>query len=522
MSRFVTDGRRHAAMLSPLQQYTLAWTAALIAAGALGAPRPAHAQEGVLEAKVSAIQAEREWIHVPVNKSVLIETSIPVMRLQTLSPEIAQVQSISPTQVLVTGQSFGRTQVIIWSGDGQQKVFDVSVELELDLLNEAIKRVDPMAQINAYPVMETVMLTGTVTDADAAERIMQIASIFAPSVQNHLQIAGEQQVLLSVVVAEMAKSAVRQLGINGYMFGENVRDFPVVSNIGGINPSSFTRAVGPVPAEANVPFLQEPVSVSGNTTLSFAFPRVEMQVFLAALNENGLVRILAEPNLVAISGRTASFLAGGEFPVPVPQSGTGAGTTITIEYREFGARLAFTPVVLSNQTIRLNVAPEVSALDFANGVTLEGFRIPGLTSRRAETTVEIGSGQTLMIAGLLQEEIRATASRLPGLGDLPVLGALFRSVDYRKNLTELAILVTPEIVAPLNPSEVAPLPGDGYEEPNDWQLYVMGMLDANPPTGGPHGLEGDPASDPADAALMGPWGVSDYQENSGGGTSTGP
>jgi pilus assembly protein CpaC len=424
-----------------------------------------------LTAKVKQINTNREWIHVPVNKSVLIETNLPAVRQQTLSAEIAQIQSISPTQVLVTGRSFGRTQVIIWSADGQQQVFDISVELELDLLTEAIKSVEPMARVEARPVMETVILTGTVPDAASADRIMQIASIFAPSVQNHLSVAGEQQVMLRCTVAEMSRSVVRQLGINGFWWGDN--DIPFVNNIAGINPTSFGRPGAPI--GANVPFVGSPTGVGGNSTLSFQWPNEQLQVFVQALNENGLLKVLSEPNLVTVSGRTASFLAGGEFPVPVPQTGSGGATTITIEYREFGTRLSFTPVVLDNQMIRLTVAPEVSELDFASGVTIAGTTVPGLNSRRAETTVECGSGQTLAIAGLLGERVRAIADSVPGLGELPVLGALFSSTEFRKQLTELVILVTPEIVAPINPGEEPDLPGSDLVDPNDWQLYGLGM-----------------------------------------------
>ena len=188
--------------------------------------------------------------------------------------------------------------------------------------------------------------------------------------------------------------------------------------------------------------------------------------------------MLAEPNLVAISGETATFLAGGEFPIPVPQG----NQQVTIEFREFGVRLNFTPVVQGHQQIRLRVAPEVSELDYSSAVQIEGFVVPGLTSRAAETTVEIGNGQTIAIAGLLSEHIRGLASRVPGFGDIPILGALFRSVNYQRSLTELVILVTPEIVSPLEPHQQVPLPGEDIIDPNDFELYTLGMLEAGKPT----------------------------------------
>ena len=212
----------------------------------------AMAQDFTLEANVREIQEEREWIHVPVNKSVLIETNVPITREQTLAPEIAELSSISPTQVLVTGKSFGRTQVIIWSGD-QRKIFDVSVELELDLLREAIHRIAPLADVQSTPIMDTVVLSGTVPDADSADSIMLVASIFASDVQNHLQVAGEPQVMLHVTFAEMSRSVLRQLGINGILSGENFRDFIVASNIGAVNRSSFGLGGGIV--SQNLPFV---------------------------------------------------------------------------------------------------------------------------------------------------------------------------------------------------------------------------------------------------------------------------
>ncbi len=489
----------------------------LIACCLLAVERAAYAQETVLEATVREVEGVREWIHVAVNKSVLIETNLPATRQQTLSPEIADIRSISPTQVLVQGKSFGRTQVIIWSGE-QRKVFDVSVELELDLLREAIRGVSPFSRVEALPVMDTVVLSGNVPDAYDAERIMQIASILAKSVQNQMEIAGEQQVLLRVTMAEVSRSILRQLGVNGFLAGENFRDFIVSNNIGAINPSTFGFGTGAV--TQNLPFITPGTAVGITPTLSLGFPRVQMQVFLQAIRENGLLKVLAEPNLVAISGRTASFLAGGEFPIPVPQTGAGGtGNVITIEFREFGVRLSFTPVVLANQMIRLNIAPEVSELDFARGVSIGGFVVPGLNVRRTETTIEMGNGQSLIISGLLSENIRATTSRIPGVGDLPVLGALFASTEYRKNLTELMVLVTPEIVSPLNPDQIGQMPGYDLQEPDDWQLFALGLLEQKPDSAAGEAVGAGaavdattPQSNPEEVTLLGPWGQSDYDE----------
>jgi len=475
------------------------------------------AQDSTLRATVHQLDKNREWIHIPVNKSVLIETNLPAVRQQTLSPEIAQIQPVSPTQILVTGKSFGRTQVLIWSADRQQQIFDVSVELELDLLNQAIEQLDPLAQVNAVPIMETVVLTGTASDAEAADRIMQIAQIFAPNVQNHLQVAGQQQVMLRCTVAEVQKTAMKQLGVNGYLWGNDFKDFPFVSNVGQINPATFGRPAAPV--NVDVGFAAPATQLGLNPTISFGLPRVQTQLFIQALKENGLVKILAEPNLVTISGRTASFLAGGEFPVPIPQASTGTSQTITIEFREFGVRLTFTPIVLANQRIRLHVAPEVSELDFAQGVSFSGFVIPGLNSRRAETTVEIGNGQTMLIAGLLNEKFRTNVSKVPGLGEVPVLGALFRSTQFSKSITDLVIIVSPEIVAPVNPGQLKGLPGHDMTEPDDYQLFALGLLEGDPKKSENDEIESEELESNVEevdsvvqASILGPWGQSDQEE----------
>lgn len=332
-------------------------------------------------------------------------------------------------------------------------------------------------------------------------------------IQNHMEVAGEQQVLLRCVVAEVSRAATRELGINGFLAGENFKDAFVVNQLGGINPINIGAAASSLVTE-NLPFFTDEngIVLTRTPTLSLGFPRVQTQLFLKAMADNQLLSVLAEPNLVAISGETATFLAGGEFPIPVPQG----NQQVTIEFREFGVRLNFTPIVRGNQLIRLRVAPEVSELDFTTAVQIEGFVVPGLTSRATETTVELGSGQTIAIAGLLAEQSRGLASRIPGAGDIPVLGALFRSVNYRSALTELIVLVTPEITAPLDAHQKVRLPGEDIDRPSDWELYVKGEVEpANDPccdrSPCPHRRGGAvPPSDPNDSSLHGPWGhVSD-------------
>lgn len=426
--------------------------------------------------KVSQVPSTGQFINVAVNKGVLVDFNVPIKEVRVANAEIATVAATSPMQVLVNGKSFGTTQLVVWTNDDQQQIFDVAVDLDMDRLRASLRTAAPRAEVKAASVLDTVVLTGTVQDVEDAQRIMQIAGIYSQRVINQMRVAGVQQVLLRCTIAEMNRSATKQLGFNGWLAGENFSDGFGLSQLDGINPINIGAAAG-ANVTNNVPFLTgtEGIPVSGSTTLSLGFPRAQLQVFIRALRENALLRVLAEPNLVTVSGQEASFLAGGEYPIPVPQGGQ--NNAITIEYREFGVRLNFTPVVVSDGLIRLQVAPEVSELDFSNSVAITGFAVPGLTSRRVETTVEMASGQTLAIGGLLSQETRAVSRAVPALGDIPILGALFRSVEYRESETELVVLVTPELVAPISPDQVTHVPGAQYAPPNDYELFVEGKLE---------------------------------------------
>jgi pilus assembly protein CpaC len=230
------------------------------------------------------------------------------------------------------------------------------------------------------------------------------------------------------------------------------------------------------------------VSDSINGILRFLSKGTTWTVFIDALKEEGLLKVLAEPTLVTLSGKTANFLAGGEFPIPVPQPGA-AGTTITIEYKPFGVGLHFTPMVLSNKKISMEVRPEVSDLDFSNAITISGFLIPSVTTRRVSTTIELADGQSFAIAGLLRDNVREIISKFPVLGEIPVLGALFRSTSFRKNETELIVIVTPHLVKPLDLTKQT-LPTDSYIEPDDFEFYLLGLLEGKEkPVSGPEGAQ---------------------------------
>jgi pilus assembly protein CpaC len=484
----------------------------------------ADAKPGGKEFRASVLDlaASSQRITIPIHRSVTVETTVEAQRADVVAKQIADVQVVSPTRMLITGGAFGSTTVVLSGTDGKEYVFEVTVELDLEKLNEALKGIDPLSSAKATSVMGNIVLVGSVSSTERARRIEELAGLFIPSavegrsttrVQNHLEVAGEQQVLLKCVVAEVNRSASRELGINGFLAGENFRDGFIVNQLGGINPINIGAAAG-VPVTANMPFLTgtDGIPLGPNPTLSLGFPRAQMQLFLKAMADNSLLSVLAEPNLVAISGETATFLAGGEFPVPVPQ---GQNQSITIDWRKFGVDLNFTPVVLGQQRIRLRVAPTVSEPDFSAAVQIGGYVVPGLTSRSMETTVELGNGQTIAIAGLLSENVRGLSSRVPGIGDVPVLGALFRSVNFKRSLTELVILVTPEIVAPLDAHQKVRLPQDGRNDPDDYELYAMGLLEgsgkcpcegANCPSKCRDHRGSMIESEPDELSVHGPWG----------------
>jgi pilus assembly protein CpaC len=438
--------------------------------------RPPASAGPDVKISVRDMAGEGQLIRVPVNKSVLVDFSAPIREVRLAKPEFADVNAVSPTQIIVNGKSFGTTQMIVTFDGNAQRLFDVAVDLELDRLVASMRTAIPRAKVRAHALLDAVVLTGEVPDADSAERIMQIAGIFSKNVINQMKVAGTQQVLLRCTVAEMNRSTTRQLGFNGWLGGENFRDAFLVQNLNQINPANIGAAADAA-ITRNVPFITgtEGIPITGNATMSIGFPRVQMQIFVQALRENGLLKVLAEPNLVAINGQSASFLAGGEIPIPITTS-----NTTDVKFKEFGVRLNFTPAVLSEDRIRMKVTPEVSEPDPTTSVTFGGISIPGFSTRRIETVIELGSGETLAIGGLLNERMRGLTRAVPVLGDIPVLGALFRSVEFQTNESELVVLVTPELVAPISGDQVTSVPGANHVEPNDFELFLMGQLDGKP------------------------------------------
>ena len=429
---------------------------------------PAHGQE--------AKARELQRIYMTVGRAQLLDVPFDVKRVSVGNPETADVVVLSPRQLYVLGKDLGVTNLLIQGEERRQMVLDLLVEPDLTLLKEKLHLLLPGENIQVYAAKDGILLKGEVSSASVLSTALSIAEPFAPKmVVNLLQVGGLQQVLLEVKVAEVSRTSLNRLGIN---FQSIVNDtFFGFTNLGGAVP--ITKMITTIP-DLTLSGLE--FGIGSNTNLILGAPKAHALSFIDALKQNGLAKILAEPNLMAVSGQEASFLAGGEVPIPVPQSGVSG--VVTVDYKKFGVQLRFTPTVLNSEKISLKVAPEVSEVDFALAVQVGGFVVPGFTSRAASTTVELMDGHTLAIAGLIREDAKNLISKFPILGDIPVLGTLFRSSSFQKNETELLILVTPRLVKSLGAPENVSLPTDRYP---DYERELFGLNPA--PLAG--GLEGE-------------------------------
>jgi pilus assembly protein CpaC len=408
---------------------------------------------------------------------------------------VADVNPLTDRSLSILGKKNGTTRVSVYAeGKKLIGVFDVEVIYDTSLLRSEIKRRFPHANLKISSVNGQIMLSGTAPDGPTVDKAMEIAKQFKPDVINSVQVLQPQQVMLEVRFVEATRQASRELGVQWNVFSNNylanignrtgTAQLPVTNTGGGQFSQPGIVAGGPNVTSGQVKI--SPVEVAG--VLSGAAPfgvtvakmvkgGLDVDLIINALEQKGVARALAEPNLVALSGDTASFLAGGEFPIPVPGGPQGQ---VTIDYKRFGVGLAFTPTVLSGGLINLKIEPEVSQLDFSHLLVLQGASIPSLIVRRASTTVELRDGQSFVIGGLLQSTGQNAISQLPWLGDVPVLGALFRSTTYQKNESDLAIIVTPRLVQPARPGDVIKTPLDASLPPNDTDLFLMGKTEITP------------------------------------------
>lgn len=440
------------------------------------------------EERVRSLRLER-------GKSVFLRTAFTVKRVSVGDPEVVDVAVLSPREVQLVPSRIGNTNLVLWESGGEPTmVLDVQVGTSYTHIERQLRSTLHSPDIRVDNAGEGIVLYGTVASPVQVERALAIAKAYFPEdadqrVVNALEVGGNQQVMIEVIIAEMERSLGRRLSVNWDSI---------------IRTGSRTISVGSLLGDL-VSIDERTTSLDGTVSTVFDFTdRIDvfgsfvndddflLSYFIEAATENGLAKVLAKPTLLARSGQTASFLAGGEVPIPIAQGG--AFGSITIEFKPFGVGILFAPTVLGPDRIHLEVSPEVSEPDFTLGLTASGFTTPGFITRRASTSVELADGQSFAIAGLLQDNVRETVEKFPLLGDLPILGALFRSARFQRDETELVLIVTPRLVEPLTAD--LPLPTDAYVAPSDFEFYLLGALES----------QWNGSASGADTALLGPSG----------------
>ena len=386
-------------------------------------------------------------------KSQVLQFDTEIDHALISNPAIADIIPMSDRSLYVLGKNNGKTSLTLFDEDRDLLgVFGVNVTYDLDQLRRRIYELAPESDISIRTNGDSIVLSGSAASPAISSMAMSLAEQHAPGkVMNAISVSQSQQVMLSVKIAEVQRTASKALGLSANAFFNNGRDS--LNFFSGVfNPESFAQGIGTI-----------------------RVGEFDIDILFDALEDQGILTTLAEPNLVAMSGETAYFLAGGEFPVPVAEDASNNRTTITIEFKEFGVKLAYTPTIIGDN-INLIIEPEVSTLDPTNGIQLTNIVIPGLVTRRASTTVELKNGQSFAIAGLLQETFQDRVRQIPGLGSLPIIGALARSSAYERNETELVIIVTPYIVEPTENIDYT-LPTDKVVRPTDAELFIGGIVE---------------------------------------------
>lgn len=406
-----------------------------------------------LSAQAPPAQDSVRELPIQVGKSIVLSSPVPIERVAAGFGDVVEATAVGPREVLVSGKAPGETSLIIWQQGGNKLMFDVVVRANktaantrVDIIRQELEKELPGQKINLTVANDTVFLRGQVKSLMEADRATAIASTLGKTV-NLLYVdvpPPDAQILLKVRFATVDRNVSTELGLNLVSTG-------ATNTVGTVSTQQFSP-----------PRLTTEGNGTPQLTLSDALnvfllrPDLNLAATLRALQRNLMVEVLAEPNVLAINGKQASFLAGGEFPFPMLQGGAGGLGQITVQFREFGVRINFIPTITPRGTIRLKVAPEVSALDFANGLNIQGFQIPALTVRRVDTEIELQAGQSFAIGGLLDNRLTETLSKIPMLGDIPLLGKIFRSKALSRQNTELLVIITPELVQPISPGQTMP------------------------------------------------------------------
>jgi pilus assembly protein CpaC len=408
-------------------------------------------------------------LNVPMNRAVVVESDVPFAELSIANPGIADISSLSDRTIYVLGKEPGRTTLTILGPNGDL-ISNVEVRVTPDIaeFKERLEQILPGENIEVRTANDGIVLSGIVSSIARLDRALELANRYAPDrVSNLMSVGGTQQVMLRVRFAEMQRSVSKSLSSSLALQGIGLGgDLGVSTGTGTLNTAgAVTNAFA-----GNIPVTNEN---AGATLFGFNAGGIEVGILLEALESRGVVRTLAEPNLTALSGQEASFLAGGEYPVPIAQD----GGNITVEYKPFGVELNFVPRVVDGDLINIELEAAVSAIDPTNGFTQGGFTIDAFTRRETSTTVELRDGESFAIAGLLADDFRDLSGQVPWLGDIPVLGALFRSAEYQREQTELVIIITAHLVTPTRGDTLA-LPTDRVRPPSESELFLFGRVAA--------------------------------------------
>ena len=409
----------------------------------------------LMVAPAATVRAQSaEDMRLTVGRSVVLDFATDVRQISTSDPAVVDAVAVSTREVLLNAKAMGTATVVIWAKTGERTIYGVTVEQNLDPLRRLLRDTFPTEDIQVQSSRDAISLTGRVATKEIADRAALLAVPFGKNVVSHIQVAPgapDRQVMLRVKFAELDRRAAQSFGVNLVSTGAGNTVGRVTT--GQFSAPTVTDLRGAIPGRLEG--VRSEFSISDALNV-FAFrPDLNLTAFIRALQAQSLLQILAEPNLVTVPGREASFLVGGEFPVPILQGGSNAGA-VTVQFREFGIRLTFTPTPTAHGTIRMHVRPEVSTIDTNNAVSVSGFLIPALATRRMETNVELREGQSFAIAGLIDNRVQETMQKIPGLSSIPLLGTLFKSRDLQRNISELVVIVTPEFAAPMNPEDSQP------------------------------------------------------------------
>ncbi len=480
-----------------------------------------------LYAASTVISSNGEILSLGISKGIVLRLDRPASNVFVADPAVADIQVKSPTIIYLVGKTVGSTT--LFALDKQDQVImnsRIEVHADTDGLQSAINQLVPNSGIKVKAISDSVVLDGSLKSAAEGDDIRQLAARYVPDAKqlvNQMQLDAPNQINLHVRIAEVSRTVEKQFGINwqnmynngtiafGLMSGgtttaastaissiagSNTATGAIIPNLAGTSGAGFNTGGAAIQSGATV----------NNLYSGFTHGSGSVNGMITALENQGLINILAEPNLTAVSGQKASFLAGGEFPVPVPQSGTGGSAVVTIDYKQFGVGLTFIGTILNGNRISLHVEPEVSQIDTSTEIQVAGVTVPGLSTRRAETTVELASGQSFAIGGLMQNNTTQNINKFPWLADLPILGPLFRSEAFQRNETELVIIVTPYIVRPVSNEQMA-MPTDGMTTPSDFDMimnsHMMGSdSTSQPPAQTDPAQPANPASRPVSQAIQ--------------------